>query len=205
MVGIYKITNPKGKSYIGLSKDIEKRFKTHKGLKFKGNNKLRESLTNYGVDSHSFEILEEIDVSSITNPQLDSLLRKYERYWISFYKTFEDGLNENKGGSGCGSHTKTSKQKISKSQKGKPKPHTIEWNINIGLSLLGKKQNINTIEKRRVSNSKAIIHYDLNNNFIKEWINGKVASEELNISYTGINDCCLGRLKTSGNFKWGFK
>jgi group I intron endonuclease len=66
MVGIYKITNPEGKSYIGLSKDIEKRFKSHKGLQFKGNNKLRESLTKYGGDSHLFEILEEIDISSIT-------------------------------------------------------------------------------------------------------------------------------------------
>ena len=205
MVGIYKITNSEGKLYIGLSKDIEKRFKSHKGLQFKGNNKLRESLTKYGGDSHLFEILEEIDISSITKHQSDSLLRKRERYWINLYKTFDDGLNENKGGSGCGSHTEESKQKISESLKGKLKPHTSEWNKNIGLSLLGKKQNINTVEKRRVSNSKTIIQYDLNNNPIKEWINGKVAAKELNITYTGINHCCLGRTKSSGKFKWSFK
>jgi len=32
MIGIYKITNPEGKIYIGLSKNIEKRFKNHKNL-----------------------------------------------------------------------------------------------------------------------------------------------------------------------------
>jgi hypothetical protein len=67
-----------------------------------------------------------------------------------------------------------------------------EWNKNIGLSLLGKKQNPNTVEKRRISNSKAVMQYDLDNNFIQEWLNGKIAAQKLNISYSGINNCCLG-------------
>ena len=50
MVGIYKITNPKGQAYIGLSKNIEKRFQSHKKLQFKGNVKLRESLVEHGGD-----------------------------------------------------------------------------------------------------------------------------------------------------------
>jgi group I intron endonuclease len=205
MVGIYKITNPEGKSYIGLSKDIEKRFKSHKTLQFKGNNKLKKSLIKYGWDFHVCEILEEINKFELNKSQLDVILRKRERYWINIYKTFDNGLNENKGGGGCVFHTSQSKQKIGKNQKNKSKPHTEEWNKNIGLSLLGKKQSIDTIEKRRISNSKAIIQYDLKDNFIKEWVSGKIAAKELNISYAGINNCCLGRIKSSGKFKWGFK
>jgi len=205
MVGIYKISNPENKVYIGLSKNIEKRFKSHKTLQFRGNTKLKESLVKYTPDCHLFEIIEIIDILGLNNHQLDVVLRKRERYWINLYKSFENGLNENKGGGGCVSHKLQSKQKIGINQKHKPKPHTDEWNKNIGISLLGKKQSISTIEKRRISNSKNIIQYDLNGNPIKEWISGKIASKELNITYTGINNCCLGRTKSSGKFKWSFK
>jgi len=205
MIGIYKITNPEGEAYIGLSKNIEKRFKNHKTLQFNKHTKLKESLIKYSPDLHLFEILEEINISNLNKSQLDMILRKRERYWINIYKTFNNGLNENKGGGGCVSHTSQSKQKIGEKQKNKPKPHTEEWNKNIGLSLLNKKQSINTVEKRRISNSKPIIQYDLNDNFIKEWPNGKIAAKELNITYSGINHCCLGKTKSSGKYKWSFK
>jgi len=151
MVGIYKITNPESKSYIGLSKDIEKRFQSHKGLQFHGNNKLKESLIKYGWDSHFYEILEEINIFYLDRSEGNALLRKRERHWINLYKTFENGLNENKGGSGCGSHTTESKQKISKSLKGKPKPpdfgekrsklfYTDEWRQKLSEASKGKSR-----------------------------------------------------------------
>ena len=105
MVGIYKITNPEGKAYIGLSKNIEKRWISHKNLQFKGNLKLRNSLNTYPVDSHVWEIIEIIDIKSLNLHEGNALLRKRERHWIDHYNTFKNGLNENGGGSGCGSHT----------------------------------------------------------------------------------------------------
>ena len=36
MIGIYKITNPKGKIYIGQSINIENRFKVYKRYNCKG-------------------------------------------------------------------------------------------------------------------------------------------------------------------------
>ena len=122
MVGIYKITNPKGQAYIGLSKNIEKRFQSHKKLQFKGNVKLRESLVEHGGDSHLFEVIEEVNISTLGRSQANNLLQIRERYWINHFKTFGGGLNANRGGSGCGSHTTKSKRKISEALKGKPKP-----------------------------------------------------------------------------------
>lgn len=43
MIGIYKITNPKGKVYIGQSIDINERFKTYSYLKCKNQTKLYNS------------------------------------------------------------------------------------------------------------------------------------------------------------------
>jgi len=192
IVGIYKITNPEGKSYIGLSKDIEKRFQSHKALQFKGNNKLRESLTKYGKDSHLFKVLEEINISTLTKSQSDSLLRKHERYWINIYKTFDDGLNENRGGSGCGSHTPESKQKISEALKNKPKPSDF--------GAKRKKWQQDEEWKQKVKNAPRcpILMYDLEDNFIKEFPNQQAAADFIGAKKNAIWNFLNGHPNPNG-------
>ena len=58
-IGIYKITNPEGKIYIGQSINIEKRWKGYKNFHCKGQHKLYNSLKKYGPENHTFEIIEE--------------------------------------------------------------------------------------------------------------------------------------------------
>lgn len=73
MVGIYKITNPKGKVYIGQSIDIISRWE--KGHKYNvgSGSKLKNSLLKYGYDNHVFEIIEECNIDILT---------ERESYWI---------------------------------------------------------------------------------------------------------------------------
>ena len=150
MVGIYKITNPEGKSYIGLSREIETRWNSYKNMQFQSNTLLKESFKKYGYLNHVFEVIEEVILSEDTYGKNTALLRKRERYWIEELGTFYDGLNQNGGGSGCGSHTSESKQKISESLKGRPKPldfgekrtkdfYTEEWKEKISKSNKGRK------------------------------------------------------------------
>ena len=85
MIGIYKITNPKGKIYIGQSINIERRFKEHKRYKKQGyKNKLYNSFKKYNYDNHNFEVIEECDVH---------ILNERERHWQEFYDCVENGLN----------------------------------------------------------------------------------------------------------------
>lgn len=180
MVGIYKITNPENKSYIGLSKDIKKRFQSHKALQFRGNNKFRESLTKYGWDSHFCEILEEINILGLDRNEGNALLRKRERYWINKLNTFYSGLNENGGGSGCGSHTPESKQKISSALKSKTKPKDFGSN---------RKKWQHTPEfKEKIKNTPRcpVLMYDLEDNFIKEFPNQKSASDYLGVKKQAV-------------------
>lgn len=64
MIGIYKITSPSNKVYVGQSWDIEKRLQPYRTLKCKGQPKLYYSLKKYGWEAHRFEILQELDESS---------------------------------------------------------------------------------------------------------------------------------------------
>jgi len=75
MIGIYKVTNPDGEVYIGQSKDIEKRFYTHKVNS--SNSKLKESIKKHGANNHLFEVIEECSTD---------LLIKRERFFIEIYK-----------------------------------------------------------------------------------------------------------------------
>lgn len=85
MIGIYKITNPKGKIYIGQSIDIENRWIDYKKSKCKFQIKLLNSLKKYGPNNHKFEIIEECKVEQ---------LNERERYWQEYYDVVgENGLN----------------------------------------------------------------------------------------------------------------
>jgi group I intron endonuclease len=192
MIGIYKITNPEGKAYVGLSKDIKKRFQSHKALQFKGNNKFRESLIKYGWDSHFCEILEEIDISNLNRNEGNALLRKQERYWIDKLNTFYNGLNENGGGSGCGSHTPESKQKISKALKNKPKPSDFGANRK-------KWQHTDEFKSKiKAAPRCPILMFDLKDNFIKEFPTQQSAAEYLGVKKNAIWNFLNGHPNPNG-------
>lgn len=88
MIGIYKITKKEnGKSYIGQSNDIERRFKEHQ---YKTDNPIELAIQKYGVDAFEYKIIEECS--------LDELDEK-EKYWIAYYNTYKGfGYNCNEGG-----------------------------------------------------------------------------------------------------------
>ena len=70
--GIYKITNPNGKIYIGQSRNIRVRMKSYLNITCKQQTILYSSLLKYGYENHFFEILEECELENLNNR---------ERYW----------------------------------------------------------------------------------------------------------------------------
>jgi hypothetical protein len=59
--------------------------------------------------------------------------------------------------------------------------------------------------KGRIINNKPILQYDLQGNFIKEWISSREVHRQLGIHYGSISMCCLNKTKTSGGFVWKYK
>lgn len=86
ITGIYKITSPNNRVYIGQSRNIRNRFKSYKSLNCKEQVLLYRSFKKYGVDKHIFEIVEKCKFKELNNR---------ERYWQEYYNVTDEskGLN----------------------------------------------------------------------------------------------------------------
>jgi len=145
MVGIYKITNPKGRVYIGQSVNLKKRRREYSHLQScKNQKKLYVSLVKYGFSAHIFEVVEECDVDQ---------LNERERHWQDFYNVLGEGglnlrLTQTNDRSGyCSQETAN---RIGDSNRGKKKPpRTEEHRKNLSNSRKGNKPSELTRQKFR--------------------------------------------------------
>lgn len=87
-IGIYKVTSPNGRVYIGQSIDIQRRFYRYKRLcvSTKRQPLLYRSLKKYGPENHLYDII--IDCCP-------DELNEYERYYQDLYNACEasSGMN----------------------------------------------------------------------------------------------------------------
>ena len=90
--GIYKITAPDGRAYIGKSTNIKDRWIGHLKTAYNvgtiSHSTLHTELKKLGIENFTWELLEEVP---------KDVLGEREKYWIDFYKTTEIGLNQRKG------------------------------------------------------------------------------------------------------------
>lgn len=108
--GIYKITSPIGRVYIGQTNKLQRRFKRYRGLDCKGQTRLYRSFEKHGVENHTFEIIKYC---------CEEDLNFWEDFYVRGFKTFnsEDGLNLRSGGA-CSKISNESRKKSSESHKG---------------------------------------------------------------------------------------
>lgn len=92
--GIYRLISPSGKSYVGQSTDVQKRFKRYRRMDgMQNQRKLLLAVKKYGIDSFEFQILEEIDVSNLSKEEALKILLHRESDWIASFDTIENGYN----------------------------------------------------------------------------------------------------------------
>lgn len=231
-IGIYKITNPNGKIYIGQSIDIERRYTQHKNPKESKRQKiLHRSLAKYGVENHIFEIIEECSVDCLDEREL---------YWGEYYNVLNGkGLNCRLG-KGRGVVSEELRERMKISNKGKKLKSILQYDLhgnfikewsslfeaemnfsktnhsNISACCLGKQKTawgyIWRFRKGQVKNKiqgvktgHPIKQYTLEEKFVKEWKNVKQICNELKFSYSTIYECLKGKYKTSNGFIWKYK
>lgn len=213
MIGIYKITNPQGKIYIGQSINIEERKLQYKHLSsYSLGRKIYNSIKKYGWENHIHEIIEECPLDKLDEREL---------YWGNIYNTLnESGLNL-KLGEGRGVVSEETKKKMSESAK---RIMTKEHRKKLSEAKLGRKRSEEEKQTLRVpkksnknylnnvgkweSHTQPILQFDKERNLLAEYRTIKEA--ELKYHPKGkwgnnIVNCCRGRQKTAYGYIWEYK
>ena len=177
MIGIYKITSPSGKVYVGQSINVEKRFQGYKALRCKGQPRLFNSLKKYGYDKHKFEILCECSIEE---------LNEKERYYQDLYSVLNGkGLNcvLTKSSDRYVVISKETRLKMSIASKGR----IVSEETRIKKSIITKNQSIETKIKRAISNTGK-----KRTQYTKDIMNAKkralILNLETGIFYEGIKE-----------------
>lgn len=159
--GIYKITRKDtGQMYIGLSENIEKRYRAHANGNDIKCSRIDRAMVKYGEDKFDVEIIEEL-------PNDRTLLMEREEYWVKYYDTYEDKNHYNltPGGDVCPSKLPEIQAKISEAVSGKNHylygkklPENTRKKISKALSgennpMFGKKHSEESIKKMSAAKS----------------------------------------------------
>jgi group I intron endonuclease len=152
IIGIYKITSPTKRIYIGQSVNIYKRFKQYEKLDCKMQIRLYNSLIKYGYKNHKFEIIDVCDINSLNNK---------EQYYQELFNCIgQHGLNCRVTSSNdrTGYFSDETRNKLSKAnignKNGKGNKGIVPSNStreNLRIKNTGKKHSIETCAKIRLS------------------------------------------------------
>ena len=210
IIGIYKITSPTGKVYIGQSVNIERRFRNYKLVKCEEQIRLYNSFKKHGVNNHIFEIIEECSIE---------LLNKKERYWQDEYNVLLEGLN-------C-RLTLSDNFSGYMSDDTKERMKENHWSRKMKSKRIGTKLPQEVKEKIRGTNKlifsgkgnpmygkfgkdhpatgkgKIIQQYDFNKNLIDEGTRDHFM--KIGFKTDSLYNCCLMLRKTHKNYIWKYK
>lgn len=166
--GIYKITNPKGRTYIGQSKNLNQRIIRYKKLQCCKNQLfLYRSFLKHGVENHTFEVAERGDYNK---SELNILEKKYIKEFNSYNGWKNGGLNLTTGGDSYEFHQSV-KDKMSETRKRKIK----EGQLNSKLTIEQVKE-IKFLLSQKVKQVEIALKFNVSKNLITEIKKGRAWS-----------------------------
>lgn len=210
---VYKHTSPSNKVYIGVtSYNPESRWR--KGNGYKTNSYFWRAIKKYGWDNISHEILYE-NLSKQQAENIEILLIK--QYNSANHKF---GYNIELGGSLSGKMSEETKQKISKSKKGKKASEESKKKMSIsrkgeGNAFYGKSHTDESKNKIGLSNSQKSWKgkFGKDHNKSKQclcietgiiYFSTREAERITGIDHSSINRCCNEKQNQAGGYTWKY-
>jgi group I intron endonuclease len=141
--------------------------------------KIKKSKSHLGI-KHTSHINGDQHKKTGQKDSIETILKKQKPKPKNF------GLNHSLKTKGKPKHNDASKSKISEGNKGKIVSEEVKLKIS-------------------KSNSKPILQYNLNGDFIKEWPSSVYITKELKFPQPNISAACLGKQKTAYGFIWKYK
>lgn len=219
--GIYKITNNiNGKSYIGQSIDIKKRWREHKSASFNKNSKdydmvIHRAIRKYGKENFSFEILEECNKEELNKKEIE---------WIEKYDSTNKGYNVSLGGNNYEHLGNVVELYDYNGEYVCEYPNAMEvakaldvfygtvYQVIYGIRLSVKGYQLKIKEsdkeikkyKNRQGGKIKVCNLDDNNKVIHIYESAISAARTLGLDASSITKCCKGKLIHHGGFKWSY-
>lgn len=186
---IYKITSPAGKVYIGQTINFESRMTKHKSVSECPNAKgystiLCNAIRKYGWANMKREI---ICVCS------GDVVSQNEQYLIKVYNSLvPNGYNMTVGGEVLAGQLNPyfGKQHSEATKK---------------LMKLNHKRPFKGRFGKLHNRSKAVLQFDLDNNFLGEFGSCMDAERETGVNHSNISAVCLGKYSQTHNYVWRYK
>ena len=228
---IYKITNPNGRMYVGVTRNWEVRMNQYKNNKCISQKLLNRSISKYGFSAHEVSIIEEFHGS------VDDAMSK-EMFWIRSFMTNSykwrgiKGMNLTDGGEGTLGH-KLGKKAIKRLSEAGKRPENVERlkKINIGRTPhnkgkkselsdgdrklfygarnLGNKYNLGRkrplTDEQKIMRMKPVMCYDSDGNFISEYRSIKDAAQYTGLFTTQIGSSLRGTYKNGKGLVFKYK
>ena len=173
MIGyIYKITNPKGKIYIGQTISLEHRIWAYSSCNCKKQIKLYNSIKKYGWENHNLTVLKIV---------LEEELNIAERYYQDIFNVLsKNGLNCRLTGTKelSGKINKETILKRKEYWKNNPRTHSEETKLKMSISRSGRKNNGKQIynSKKKIiykSIREAALDININSQTLTNMLNGR--------------------------------
>lgn len=187
MIGVYKITSPKNRIYVGSSINIDKRISQYRRGHSKPQHKLHRSILKYGWENHKFEVLEECSLEN---------LRQREHYYGMLLNVLNPknlNLTLPKVNSTYNTVSKSVRQKMSISSKRRITKDSLKKLLE-GKRKVGWIVSEETKSKIAKTLSKPVIHIETGKTFnsLKE------AALAFNIPYGSLT-CEMGKSRPQKN------
>ena len=210
--GIYMITSPNGKSYIGRAINLKNRLNKYKNNHNNEQPLIYNAIKKYGYDNMKITILWQTEIKK---DNTNEILNQLESLYILKHNTFTpNGYNLTTGGDAC-KLSEATKLKVGLKSKEHHANVTSENRENryknfrdAGVNTRYKKGSKRTKEQIDFLNNckyKRINQYSKDNLFIKEWDSIKQAADELKLDRTSISHNLIGNSKTSYGYIWKYK
>jgi group I intron endonuclease len=206
-VGIYKITSPNNKIYIGQSRNIDLRKNQYSRLQCKNQKKLYSSILKYGWDNFCFDILA-VFPCSISQDELN----RYEIFYWEEYKNQGFKMLNIKTPGSNGKLSEETKIKISKANKGMKMPieacikisnarkgikFSDEHKLKLRLSKLGTSRTIESKFKISKNSKKSKIVLDISTGVF--FLSAKEASIAYSKNHSTLISMLCGDAKNKTN------
>lgn len=192
------INKSNGKRYVGITSKVKVEHRWNEGRGYSRNPRFFSAIKKYGWDNFEHIVLHD----GLTEEAAKAMERQLIAKWAT--NNLTHGYNLTSGGDGTSGYSPSDETRRKLSNARRKENLSAETLARRSASLTGRKLSNEHKHKIGVSNSKAVLMFDKNGNFIQTFSSAHEAEVVLGINHSHISQCCNNKRHSTGGYVWKF-